>query len=194
MKYVVVVLWILFPVLVSGQTEKAGRLDFDGAYYGNNLWNPGLKFGAEYIWKEKIREKEKKKRTKIKTNQFILGGDIGFFWDPRDYTALFTYYGLVYRHTNTKGFRYNFAISPAGYFRSFLPETYEVEGSQVDKVVLPGRSYYAPVLTLGLGRLRRNKEKKLKAWFLDLDVMFLVPYNAAMVPLLNVAYGYRFNL
>ena len=187
---------LLSPLFLFAQepADESARLDFSGSYYGNNLWNPGLKFGSEYIWREWVKTKEKKKRTRTKTNRFVFNGDAGFYWDPMNYTALFLYSGIRFRHINTKGFHYHFGAAPVAYYRSFLTETYEVSSSgEVDKVPLPGRSYYAPTLSLGLGKYRRG-EYRLKAWFLDLDVMFLVPYNADFVPLLNVSYGYRFNL
>ncbi len=185
----------LYAGLLFGQVrENTPFPDFSMAYYGNNLWNPGLKFGTEYIWKERVKTKEKKKRTKTKTNRFVFNGDAGFYWDPMNYTALFLYSGIRFRHINTQGFHYHFGASPVAYYRSFLTETYEVSSSgDVEKVPLPGRSYYAPTLTLGMGKYRKG-ERRLKGWFLDLDVMFLVPYNADFVPLLNLAYGYRFNL
>ena len=37
-------------------------IDFNASYYGNMVWNPGLKFGAEYLWKEKVNTNVKHKK------------------------------------------------------------------------------------------------------------------------------------
>lgn len=96
-KLIVVLLLIPSMTLLYGQeigtkqtielpTNFHERLEFSGAYYGNNLWNPGLKFGAEYLWKEKQKiKKSKKNGTKTITKQRILTGDVGFYWDPRSH-------------------------------------------------------------------------------------------------------------
>jgi hypothetical protein len=193
----ILLLFMFFPILLVAQEaqQKPSGLDikFNASYYGNNLWNPGLKVGAAYIFKETHWDGESKKgKEKHKMHQFMINGDLGFFWDPKDFTAVFTYFGVTYRKTNTKGFNYNFGLSPAALYRSFLPETWEVDDEgNVSEVVLPGRFYYAPTLIAGIGK--KMNGKTFSAWFMNLNIMTLVKYNANMVPLLNVEFGYRFN-
>ncbi len=168
------------------------KTEFRAGYYGNFYWNPGLTFGAEYLWKEKVRTKEKKKRTKIITKQWLLNGTVGLSWDPRTELGVFTNYGILWRRTNTKGKQINIQFNPLGYYRSFLPETYEVSGDRVDKVFLPGRNYFAPSISFGLGKLRKGK--KLTGRYLNATYMLRTPYNASFLPSIAIEYGYRFNI
>lgn len=205
MKKIILIL-LLMPFLTLGYGQKSKvkqvvklptnfqeRLDFNAAYYGNMLWNPGLKFGAEYVWRAKqIVKTNRKNKTKTITKEKILSGDVGFFWDPQSHVGVFNYYGIIFRRTNSKRNRQlNFKVNPLGYYRSFLPETYAVTESGVDKVTLPGRNYYAPSFSIGMGKLQNGKT--LKARYVNLNFMFLTPYNTNLSPLISLDFGFRFN-
>ncbi len=169
------------------------RLDFSGAYYGDMIWNPGLKFGAEYVWKEKQKQKKKRKGTKTITKQKILSGDVGFYISDLSRAEMFNYYGIIFRRTSSKKNRQiNFKFNPIGFYRSFLPETYEVVGEEVNKVFMAGRNYYAPSISFGIGKMR--KDKKLKARFININFMVLMPYNNSINPMISIDFGYRFNI
>lgn len=178
------------------QTDSSSFLDrteFKIGYYGNILWNNGLNVGAEYAWKKYVNIKERKKGKKIITHQFLINGSLGYstnFLVQTD-NGLSTYYGLTWRRTNPKGKQYNVELNPLGYYRSFLPETYEVKGDQVSKVTLPGRGYYAPSIAVGIGKLRKGKKRS--GWYLNLQCSFQTNYNAGTLPVLSLHYGHRFN-
>lgn len=179
---------------IKSQTPPTSFLDkteFRTGYYGNFYWNPGLTFGAEYLWKEKVLTKKKKRRTKVITKQWLLNGTFGLSWDPRTELGVFTNYGILWRRTNTKGKQINVQFNPLGYYRAFLPETYEVSGDDVNKVFLPGRNYYAPSFSFGFGKSRKGK--KLTGRYLNFTYMLRTPYNANSLPSFAIEYGYRFN-
>lgn len=197
-KYILVIL-SLFVISSNAQGQKKStaslldRTEFKIGYSGNIIWNNGLNFGTEYLWKEKIKIKERKRGQKIITHQFLLDGNLGVttnFTTKTD-TGVFTNYGLIWRRTNTKGKQISIALNPLGYYRSFLPETYEVKGDNVNKVFLPGRGYYAPSISFGIGRLRKGK-KRTGSYF-NLNLMLRTPYNATTQPSISFQYGYRFN-
>jgi hypothetical protein len=170
------------------------RTEFKAGYTGNIAWNNGLSLGAEYRWKESVKTKEKKRGQKTITHQLLWEGNLGFTnnFSTKTDAGVFTNYGMTWRRTNTKGRQWSVEVNPLGYYRSFLPETYEVKVDDVSKVFLPGRSYYAPSLSIGFGKYR--KEKKLTAWYFNANLMLLTPYNAGTLPLVSLQYGYRFNL
>lgn len=172
-------------------TGFLNRTKFRAGYFGNYYWNPGLTFGAEYLWKEKVRTKEKKRRTKVITKQWLLNGTFGLSWDPRTELGVFTNYGILWRRTNTKGKQINVQLNPLGVYRAFLPETYEVSGDDVDRVFLPGRNYFAPSISFGFGKSRKGK--KLNGRYLNFTYMIRAPYNAGFLPSIAIEYGYRFN-
>jgi len=178
---------------ISDTTSFLDKIEFKVGYSGNLIWNNGLNLGAEYLWKEKVKTKTRKDKLKTITHQYLFNGNLTFsnnFSTETD-AGIFTNYGLMWRRTNTKGRQISIALNPLGYYRSFLPETYEVKGDDVKKVFLPGRSYYAPSLSIGLGKLR--KDKKLTARYFNINLMYRTPYNAGAAPSISFQYGYRFN-
>jgi len=169
------------------------KTEFKLGYSGSILWNNGLNFGAEYLWKEKLKTKDRKRGTRTNIHQFLLNGNLGFttnFFSRTD-TGAFTNFGMTWRRTNKKGKQFSIEFNPLGYYRSFLPETYKVNGDVVGKVFLPGRSYYAPSISVGIGKLR--KDKKLTGRYFNVNLMYRTPYNAGTLPSISLQYGYRFN-
>lgn len=175
-------------------TTFLDRTEFKISYSGTIFWNNGLVVGAEYLWKEKVKIKNRKRGKRTNTHQFLLNGNLGFTtnFSTKTDTGVFTNYGITWRRTNKKGKQFSIELNPFGYYRSFLPETYKVEGDNVEKVFLPGRSYYAPSLSIGLGKLR--KDKKLTGSYFNLNFMLRTPFNAGTLPSISFQYGYRFNL
>jgi len=156
-----ILLILVLHVNAQSQTEHSSFLhktEFKVGYYGNLLFDNGLNLGAEYLWKEKQKVKEKKKGQKTITHQLLFNGSLGYSTNFTNQTdnGLHTYYGLIWRRTNPKRRQINIEINPLGYYRSFLPETFEVKGDEVSKVSFPGRSYYAPSIAIGIGRLRKG--------------------------------------
>ncbi|WP_108840547.1 hypothetical protein [Aquimarina sp. Aq78] len=197
-KYILVIL-CLFVITSHAQnkmestTSFLDKTEFKIGYSGNIIWNNGLNFGAEYLWKEKVKIKERKRGQKRITHQFLFDGNLGIttnFATKTD-TGVFTNYGLIWRRTNTKGKQISIALNPLGYYRSFLPETYEVKGDNVNKVFLPGRGYYAPSISIGLGKLRKGKKRS--GSYFNLNLMLRTRYNATTLPSISLQYGYRFN-
>lgn len=202
--------FIVFPLLVYGQSNEnqsqeprdsmalAAPLAFNAAYYGNNIWYPGLKIGAEYIWHSKThrvhKSKHKGPKDKVKTNQWLAAGNLGFFWHPHNYTLLYTSYGLLYRHTNTKKFYWNVGASPLGLGVTFYNETFEVtDDGNVKEVSLATRWYYAPDLVFGIGHFPKKDGGFLNGWFLNLRIQGLVRYNAGYMPFASIEFGFKFN-
>lgn len=170
------------------------RTEFKVGYTGTIFWANGLNFGAEYLLKETLKTKNRKRGNRTNTHQFLLNGNLAFttnFATKTD-TGLLTNVGLIWRRTNKKGKQFSIGVNPLGYYRSFLPKTYEVNGDSVDEVFLPGRGYYAPSLSVGIGKQRKGK--KLTGRYLNINFMLRTPYNAGALPSFSVQYGFRFHL
>lgn len=174
-------------------TTFLDRTEFKMGYIGNLIWDNGLSFGAEHLWKEKVKLKDRRGKQKTNTHQLLFNGNIGFTTNLATNTdgAIFTNYGLIWRRTNTKGKQISIGFNPLGYYRSLLPETYEVNGNEVDKVSFPGRGYYAPSLSIGIGKLRKGK--KLTGSYFNLNFVWRTPYNGGTVDAIYLQYGYRFK-
>lgn len=177
---------------LSGRTFL-DRTEFKVAYSGNIFWNNGLNFGAEYLLVENKKVKNRKRGQRTNTHEFLLNGIVGVTtnFSSKTDTGVFTNYGVMWRRTNKKSKQFSIAFNPLGYYRSFLPETFEVSGNNVDKVFLPGRGYYAPSLTVGIGKQRKGK--KITGRYFNVNLMLRTPYNAGTLPAINLQYGYRFN-
>lgn len=189
---------LLIAKNIQAQDEKPDSKYLDNtalkvAYYGNFIFDNGLKLGAEYLWIEKLKTKTKKSKEKTISHQLLFNGNLGFSTNFNNLTdnGLHTYYGLIYRRTSPKRWQLNVEINPLGYYRSFLPETYEVKDDKVSKIQFPGRSYYAPSFGIGIGR--QGKKSKLSGWYLNLNYSLRTPYNAGSLPTYSLNFGYRLN-
>lgn len=198
MKKHIIIFLLIHNINLQAQKETDGstfldKTDFKVGYYGNFLWDNGLNLGAEYLWKENKNIKEKKKGQKTITHQLLFNGSLGYSTNFANQTdnGLHTYYGLIYRRTNTKRWQVHLELNPLGYYRSFLPKTFEVKGDNVSKVKFTGRGYYAPSIAVGIGRLCRKTMQS--GWYLNLNCAFKTPYNAGVLPAFSIQYGYRFN-
>jgi len=182
---------------IKQQKFNPEKLSFNASYYGETGWYPGLKIGAEYIIfeKKKYKTKHSKRKgeyTKTKTNQFIITGNLGFYWQPHNYTSVFTNFAILYRRTANKGFQYNFGISPLGLNSFFYNETYTVsDNGDVNKKFLSARFFYSPSIIMGFGHTMKHK---LTAWFLNIHLTGLLPYNNAVNFLAVLEFGFRFNI
>lgn len=159
------------------------------SYHGNNLWNPGLNVGVEQPW---LRSKKLNRREKPLTLETYFNADLGFFTDYSRQTPVFAHLGINKRRyrEDKGGFHFQFGFSPVGIYRSFLPETWEYTANgTVEKVFLPGRWYYAPVVSIGMGKLHKGQPGT--GWFAEMNITTLMPYNTYIMPLLNIKVGYR---
>lgn len=192
-----VILLLLTVKLTAQDVAEApslpGRTDFKAGFFGNIFSNNGLNLGAEYLWKEKVKVKERRKGQKTIRHQLLLNGSLGYSTNfaTRTQNGVFAYSGLILRRVNTKSKELFVELNPLGFYRSVLPDTYEVVGDEVVSVSFPGRSYYAPSLAIGIGRFR--KEVKRSGWYLNLQYTVLRNYNAEVLPILSLHFGRKFN-
>lgn len=195
--YPVVILLLLTVKLtaqdVAEPSSFLGRTDFKAGYFGNIFSNNGLNLGAEYLWKEKVKIKEKKKGQKTIGRQLLLNGSLGYSTNFATQTqnGIFAYSGLILRRVNTKSKELFIELNPLGFYRSVLPDTYEVVGDDVTSISFPGRSYYAPSVAIGIGRFR--KEIKRSGWYLNLQYTVLTNYNTGVLPIVSLHFGRKFN-
>jgi hypothetical protein len=197
------IILLFFPVFVFGQQQISERaavrdsialahpVDLSISYFGNDIVYPGLKFGAEYLFHSHTKVKAGRKN-KLKTHQWVAMGNVGFFWHPRNYTAFFTDFGVLYRHTGTRGFFWNLGLSPAGVMGTFFNETYEVSpDGDVTEPSLPSRWYYSPDFVAGIGHGMKNGKS---AWFLNLRFDGMIRHNTFYNALISLEFGFKLNM
>lgn len=198
MKQYIIIFLFISAIHLQAQSQSDSpsflyKTDFKVGYYGNLLFDNGLNLGAEYAWKEMEKIKEKRKGQKTISHELLFNGVLGYSTNFTNQTdnGLTTQYGLIWRRTNPKGRQFTVEFNPVGYYRSFLPETFEVIGDKVSKVRFPGRSYYAPSIAVGIGKLL--SENWHPGRYLKLNCTFRTPYNAGTLPSFTLQFGHRFN-
>jgi len=198
MKKFIIIFTLFYGInlLAQNQGETSSffdKMEYKIGYSGTIFWSNGLTVGAEYNWKEIQKNKERKSTQRTNTHQFLFNGNLGFatnFASKTD-TGGFANFGITWRRTNKKGKQFSIEVNPIGYYRSFLPETYEVKDGNLNKVFLPGRGYYSPSISVGIGRLRKGKVRS--ASYLNVNFSPRFNYNAGTLPTFSVQYGFRFN-
>lgn len=195
--YLAVILLALTVKLAAQDATEAssltGRTDFKAGYFGNIFSNNGLKLGAEYLWKEKVRIRQRRNGPKTIKHQLLLNGSLGYSTNFATQTqnGIFAYAGLTLRRVNAKNWELSIELNPLGVYRSVLPTTYEVVDDEVTSVSFPGRSYYAPSVAIGIGRFR--KAEKRSGWYLNLQYTVLTNYNTDILPIVSLHFGHKFN-
>jgi len=198
MKKHIIIFLFIYATQLSAQSQVDGttfldKTEFKIGYSGTILWSNGIAVGAEYLWKEGNKTKERRGAKRTNVHQFLFNGNLGFatnFASKTD-TGGFTSFGITWRRTNKKGKQFSIDLNPLGYYRSFLPETYKVNGDKVEKVFLPGRGYYSPSLSVGIGKQRKGKVRSGSYTNITYSPRF--NYNAGTLPTFSIQYGFRFN-
>lgn len=183
---------VLLSFFLPGQAQSAAPdspYRYSVAYFGNNLWNPGLKLGMEYTWKVNTNVVKSEAEGIFTKKEWIPGANIGLYLDPGSHAGLFTNAGIGYRRINAKGNARFASLHPAGIYRSFLTETYRFnEQGDVERVPLPGNFYFAPAFSLGIGKF--TDPALQSGWYTRLTVITLIPYNHWIMPLINLETGF----
>jgi hypothetical protein len=187
--FVVFIFLLLQHLPGEAQTEGSDSpYRYSVAYFGNNLWNPGLKVGVEYPWKEIANVVKQEVEDNFPKKEWVPAANIGLYLDPGSHAGLFTNAGIGYRRTNAKGSARFASLHPAGIYRSFLTETYRYsEQDGVERVPLPGNFYFAPAFSLGIGKFTNPALQS--GWFTQLTLITLVPFNHWIMPLINLEAG-----
>jgi len=164
------------------------------SYYGNMLIKPGIKAGAAYVIIQKrcSRKNQRKSIANPIVKQLTVAGDMGFFWHPHSHLALFNYYTLNYRVVKaSQRSIHTIGLGP-GVYRSVYPDTYKVDNrDNVKPISWAGRTYFAPVIVLGTGKLINHQW--IQSWYFNTNIMVLFNYNSGFVPLLSFDIGLNFQ-
>jgi len=175
---------ITFSNDIMSQDTGYDRLSWGISYSGNNLWNPGVK-GAVYLV---LKERSQSTNSSLQPGRLLLSNYFGFYHDPGSHSALYYTYGAEYKFPSEGNQLRSVYIHPAGIYRSFLPETYEVNATgTIERVSLPGRFYYSPAAGFRFGRT--FTDKRIRGWQAGVTIVLLIPYNTYVMPLINIEAG-----
>jgi hypothetical protein len=152
-----------------------------------------MKLGIEYIIGRYATEGESPVApVNSPQREWMALADAGFYLDPGSHAGAFTGAGFGFRRTSENGRTRSLSFKPASVYRSFLSETYLYDSQgAVEPVTLPGNVYYAPSFSFGIGKY--SNQPSQSAWFVQLTVITLMPYNSYVMPLLNLEVGWLFD-
>ncbi len=146
------------------------------------LKNPGINLNYQKPISYSIKEGTKRN---IKT--LSINTNLGFFWDPKTHVATYINAGINRRKTNAKNRQWLLAINPIGVMRTFVHEAYEVnESLEVTRKRIAGRSYYAPEIIFGTGKIKNDRTR-----FFNIHLMILTKSNLGIFPLIHFEFGYK---
>lgn len=142
-------------------------------YAGNNGWNPGVQVGVKLL--------EEYSPPAFFTCQ------MGAYWDPDSHVGVYLHAGIGYAMQLSEVSVLEWGVMPVGLYRSWLPQTFEVnDAGEVSVVSLPGNWYFSPSVSVRWARILRLMEGE---WYIGIKGMALTPYNTSFLPLLLLEAG-----
>jgi len=177
--------------MAQSNKKKKLSLDYTLSYNGNILYNPGLLLGVEQVVREKVKSKTVGDLVRNKYRQHVIDAKLGFYVDNPTHWAVYNNFQYSMRWLSHRNFFTQLSLGP-GVMRTFLPETYKVSDSgDIEKVTLPGRFYFTPAFSVGIGKSRKKVDRA--GWQIKLHTFWLVNYNKGVLPQIYIELGYRFK-
>lgn len=183
---------MVLSLVFSGLRAQDGvpKLTLNLSYYGNNIWNPGFNAGLDFTHG---MENGSSRKGSEYTRQKFINLDAAFFVDPGSHAGLLIHSGFNHRKYQEDKINLHIGGSPLGLFRTFLPESNETSSNGNDnKPSLSGRYYFAPTLSLGIGKFRNNMPGT--GWFFNVDITSLLPNRDYVMFMVNTRLGLRIRL
>lgn len=196
----------LLGLSIAGYGQWLNDLTWNTSYYGENLTHPGLKMGAEYVYKYKM--KEGRKFSRIDADDFT-----DHFAERRPFRQKGVRVNLAgyYHHSNHTGFHLSAEIvkrritrrkwtreftAGVGYLHTFnTATTYVVnDEDEVSTIPLAGWNYFSPQFSVLLGKDYQVKNKNLVSVYGGFTLFGLIPYNHLFNANYSFELGMRYKL
>ena len=165
--------------------------------------HPGLKFGKSYILKEKEKSrkhlfkfKQNKHGNKVKTVQYLLDGNAGFYNHPNNHFGTFVGVGLTrFRLRERTGITYGFSFELSYLRRFYNNKTYELtDNGTIRRVPLAGTNNVVFALSPSFGKIMGTKKGK-EGWHLYFKPSLqILTYNHSFVPNATLEIGVTVNM
>lgn len=173
MRILSIIIFILISTFCHAQTKKLES--FSVSYYGEMITHPGLKINVDYPLKEWGKTKVPNKGASFPvTKGFFISPSIGLFYHRRYQTGLFFFPEIKYKRQNPKGRFFELGIG-AGYLRTFIPNTFEVNGNSEVNSTHAGSNYFATNYFFAFGRDLRIKENLPIGYFIKPQLVYVIP-------------------
>jgi hypothetical protein len=176
--------------LHAQDSVEVPKLTLNLSYFGNNIWNPGFNGGLDFT--HGVENGETRKGGDY-TRQKFINLDMGFFVDPGSHAGLLVHSGFNHRKYQKGKLNLHLGGSPLGLFRTF---PFDNEGKNAteesSESPISSRFYYAPTLSLGVGKFRNSIPGT--GWFFTIDITSMIPNRNYVMFLVNTRLGVRVRL
>lgn len=183
---------IFIPFLLVAQAPQWPKSYFSAGYYGNLVTNPGIAFDYHLKLAENIKTKTIIKRNreavKYKTHQLEFNPQMGYFIDPKSFSALFLNASIGYKHIKNKGWFLNPALG-VGTYTLFTRNNYSFQANEASFIGTKSTTFLCPVAKLSIGKLNRKTKNGIYA---NTNVLFPINYNNGILPLPAIEIGTYF--
>lgn len=174
-------------------TRQSYNLGVGAAYFGKNLFYPGFRFSVEYPFWQSVKEKQKKKRTKVRYRTLFLDAGTGLYQHKDNHLGYLINTNFGYRKNAARTFKFE-ALLLCGYLHQFnAGETYQVTNGEVRQVKAAGRGYFTTGIGLGFGQDFLNQGKPF-SWEIRNSVNLQVPYNTSVNMYFGLEIGMHYYL
>lgn len=177
---------------VHAQSSLLDKTPISIGYYGHYFLHPGIKIGAQYDWKTWETQKQRKKKTVVKTKSLFVSPQVGFYVHPKNHSGLLINADIGYqRIKQRRGFYTAYSLG-LGYLTQFnAGATYvaEDDGSITAKK-FASRAYFMPTLNAEFGQKINPKI----GWFSKFSVGSKLFYNTGVSAEVFMEMGVKIKL
>ena len=187
---------------VSAQVEPAGQWaapEWEFSYFGEMFYHPGLMLGANFPYTRLsvAREKSSKKRGSYfveRKRQYILGTNLGMYFQPENHQGYLLNGELGYRSLKTKSYKaeknsfWQIDLGVGLYDDDLYGKTFQIGDSGFEEIKGDGFAFmpslsYSWGRSIGIGDFRA-------LWFSKLSTAVEIPFNIGTQPHLIFQTGF----
>ena len=164
------------------------------SYYGEMITHPGLKVSADFNLKDWDKNKSSKKGAlKTMNKSLIISPSLGSFYHRRYQTGLFFIPEVKYKRQNTQGGYCEFGVG-AGFLRTFIPNTYELNNRGEVNKTTAGHNYFASSYFISFGKDLSVKKNQPIGYFIKPQFIYAAPNFPNGIGYFALELGLQYNL
>ncbi|MFB6319645.1 hypothetical protein [Saccharicrinis sp. FJH54] len=186
---------LAFTLMVSNCLAQFKNIESVSiSYYGEMITHPGIKVSPDFNFKEWVKTRHTKNDSSKTINKSLqVSPTFGFFYHKRYQTGLFFIPEAKFKRQNHKGGFYELGLG-LGYLRTFIPNTYEVNGSGDVSKTIVGHNYFTSNYFVSFGKdlsLRKNIPFE---YFIKPQFLYTVPNFPNGTGYFAIELGIRYSL
>lgn len=163
-----------------------------GGYFGHLAVHPGLFVNSEWLLKQKIKVKEKKKGDKVIAKEWLWGPGLTYYHHTGNSNVYIPGVELIRRKSSAKRFYRDFALGSQFLWLFNAGESFRIdENGEVKKGFLASDAQFGISTSIGWGWKIQRDQEKLRSLYISPQVIWLLGYNDGIAPMVSMKLGYR---